>query len=83
MKDPTVSNTSIPISNEDNRSFLLTLLSFHPDKKVDVTTPLAVSHVEGHPTLLVDNDPTSLRKCLVQLQKAYLDKLQTYAKEFF
>lgn len=32
MKDPTTSNASIPISDEDVRSFLLTLLSFHPDK---------------------------------------------------
>ena len=74
---------SIPISNDEKRRWLLTLLSFHPEKKVTPTTNLQVALIKGSPSLLVDNDPTSVRKCLVALQKAYLYKVQAYTKEYF
>lgn len=57
----------VPISNEETRLFLLTLLSFHPDKKVTEQTPLTVTLVKGQPTVLVDGDPTSFRKCMVSI----------------
>ena len=74
---------SVPISNDDKRRWLLTLLSFHPEKKVTPTTNLQVALIKGSPSLLVDSDPTSVRKCLVALQKAYLYKVQAYTKEYF
>ena len=55
----------VPICNENHRIWLLTLLSFHPEKEVDHNTVLSVSLTNGSPTLLVDDDPTSIRKCLV------------------
>ena len=70
------SSQTVPISNQEARRFLLTLLSFHPEKKVDMTTPLSVTLVKGSPALLVDNDPTSFRKCLVTIQRHYLERLQ-------
>ena len=68
--------TCIEVKDVETRLWLLTLLSFHPEKKVDLATKLHVRLVNSQPTLLVEDDPTSFRKCLVSLQKAYLEKMQ-------
>ena len=60
-------NQGFPIGNEIKRRWLITLMSFHPEKKVTMKTPITVGLINGSPTLLVDNDPTSIRKCLVAL----------------
>ena len=64
---PENGNQGFPISNEIKRRWLITLMSFHPEKKVTMKTPITVGLINGSPTLLVDNDPTSIRKCLVAL----------------
>ena len=75
--------SSVEIKDEETRHWLLTLLSFHLEKRVDGATNLSVKLVNAQPTLLVENDPTSFRKCLVSIQKVYLEQVQQYAKEFF
>ena len=64
---------SIPISNEYARLFLLALLSYHPEKKIDEHTNLTVTVMKGQPCILVNNDRTSFQKCLVALQREYLE----------
>lgn len=67
METESAATQSVPISNQEARRLLLALLSYHPEKKVHMTTPLSVTLTKGTATLLVDNDPTSFRKCLVTL----------------
>ena len=70
------SEEQVPIRCEETRLWLLTLLSFHPEKKVTAKTELSVGMINGQPCLLVDkNDTTSVRKCLVALQKEQLEKI--------
>ena len=76
--------TTVLIGTEETRLWLLTLLSFHPEKKTSSRTELSVGLVNGQPCLLVDkDDTTSVRKCLVALQKEYLEKTQSYIRDFF
>jgi len=65
------------------RCFLLALLSYHPEKKVDEKTVLTVSLINGHPALFVNDDPTSFRKCLVALQQDFLNQVQAFTGLFF
>lgn len=60
-------NGEVPVGSDETRLFLLTLLSFHPEKKVTAQTPLSIALVKGQPTVLVNGDPTSFRKCLVAI----------------
>ena len=42
---------AVPITNEETRLWLLTLLSFHPEKKVTMQTALTVTLVKGQATI--------------------------------
>lgn len=63
----------VPISNDYARLFILALLSYHPEKKIDENTKLSVTLIKGQPCILVNEDRTSFQKCLVSLQRCYLE----------
>lgn len=76
VADAECAAASVPIKGEFTKIFLFALLSYHPEKHVEDKTELAVSLMNGKPCLLVNSDRTSFQKCLVALQKEYLEQVQ-------
>jgi hypothetical protein len=64
-------------------TFLQTLFSFHPTKKVATPASIVIAITHGQPTFVVNNDPISIKKCLIGLQAEYLRECDSYASRFF
>lgn len=70
------------ITNEQIRTFLLTLLSFHQEKKVTIGSVLQIGIHKGTTSVFLDHEPISIRKCLIGIQMEFTITTQNYVKAF-
>ena len=77
-------NPEATINDEKDREFLIALLSFHPEKHQQVQdASLQAVLLEGQPTLLVNSERVSVRKCLLGLQQALFEHLDISSAAYF
>ena len=61
---------------------MLTLLSFHSEKKVSQTSSLQIGLNKGTTSAFLDHEPVSIRKCLVGLQQEFTSTIREYVAAF-
>lgn len=63
---------------------MIALLSFHPEKHQQAPdASLQAILIDGQPTLLVNSERVSIRKCLLGLQQALLEHLDINSAGYF